>query len=325
MKLKLNFFSIFFFIIFLICILFYFNPFALNSNIGYTMTSKIDINTEQDVYIDSVCVKNGEKVNRGDVLMILRSIPIEHLNSEIKINLKNIEKINNLESSNINANILKLRGEKNQKISQLTSELKKAEEEFNFQKKIFSSENKSVEFKSRSILIETLKEQIKTTENEYNKLINENIKILNLPKQVSIDEELYKQQYKNNLDNVNKLKIVAPFDGIVNLLHVYKGQFVSKHGILLSFSELMPSNTVVFIHERKHLDFNVGDSVLIISRYNFNKRMKGTIFSIGNKFVLMPQKITESPGIEFFGREIYVKNSFNNSFLDNESIILKKM
>jgi hypothetical protein len=53
--------------------------------------------------------------------------------------------------------------------------------------------------------------------------------------------------------------------------------------------------------------------------------MKGTIFSIGNKFVLMPQKITESPVIEFFGREVYIKNSSVNSFLDNESIILRKI
>jgi hypothetical protein len=166
---------------------------------------------------------------------------------------------------------------------------------------------------------------MRTTTKEYDELIAANYKILNLPKQSSMDEELYKQKKSNNIDHLNFLKIIAPYDGVISNIYVSKGQFVNSHGPLLNFSELAPSKSIAFVYERKTLSIKEGDSVIITSRYNPNKKMKGRVLAIGNKFVLMPQKISETPNLEFFGREIYITNITENSFLDNESIIVHKI
>jgi multidrug efflux pump subunit AcrA (membrane-fusion protein) len=104
--------------------------------VGQTLTSKIDINTEQDIFVEDILVEDGKKVKKGDVLMILRSVSIENQNSEIEIGLKNIDNRINLETSQIKANIVKIETEKNQKIAGLQAELRKVQEEVEFQQKI---------------------------------------------------------------------------------------------------------------------------------------------------------------------------------------------
>lgn len=293
--------------------------------VGQTITSKIDINTEHDIYVEDILVTVGKKVKQGDVLMVLKSVAIENENAEIEVGLKNMDKVENLEASTIQANIIKIKTEKNQKLAELQAELKKAQQEAEFQQKIFLSENRKVNDQSKNVLIETIKEQIKTTTKEYDDLLAANYKILNLPQQGSIDAEVYKQKKSNNIGNLNYLKITAPYDGIISTIYVSKGQFVSRHGALLNFSEIAPSKSIAFVYERKTLSIKEGDSVNITSRYNTKKSMKGKVLAIGNKFVLMPQKISEIPNLEFFGREIYISNFPNNSFLDNESIIVNKI
>lgn len=325
MKVKFNYFlflgtllAIIFFILNTIYI-------GFDEYVGQTETLKIDLNTEQDVYVEAIHVKAGQRVKQGDLLMTLKNVSVDNQNTEIEIGLKNIDKIENLEASEINANIVKIKSERNQKISQLQSELKKAQEEADFQEKIFQVANKKIDNQSSNVLITSLKDQIKTTEKEYNELIRANIKILNLPKKSSIDEALNQQRKLNNLNSLDRLKIVAPFDGIINTIHVSSGQFVVSHGALINFSELVPSKTTAFVYERKTLSIKEGDSVKITSRYNTQKSMKGKVSAIGNKFVLMPQKISEFPGLELFGRELYITNTQENSFLDNESVLIHKI
>jgi len=325
MKIKFNYFlfiGILLIIIFFILKTIYI---GFDEYVGQTETLKVDLNAEQDVYVEEIFVKAGERVQKGDLLMVLSSATIDNQNSELEVNLKSIKKISDLEYSAVKANIVKIRSEKNQRIIQLKSELKKAQEEASFQEKIFLSENKKVENQGLNVLIESIKEEIKTTEQEYNELINANNKILNLPKQSTIDDELYKQRKTNNLNSIQSLKIIAPFDGVINTINVTKGQFVNSHGALINFSENVPSKTIAFVYERKALSIQEGDSVKITSRYNTQKSMKGKVFAIGNKFVLMPQKISEIPGIELFGREIYITNRSGNHFLDNESVIVHKI
>ena len=50
--------------------------------VGQTITSKIDINTEHDIYVEDILVTVGKNVKQGDVLMILKSVAIENENAE---------------------------------------------------------------------------------------------------------------------------------------------------------------------------------------------------------------------------------------------------
>lgn len=324
-KIKFNFFIFLGVLLLLIFLIIKGVYIGFDDYVGHAETSKVNINTEQDIFIEDILVSVGKKVKKGDVLMVLRSVVIENQNAEIEVGIKNIEKIVHLESSNIEANITKIKSEKNQKIVELQSELKKAKEEAAFQEKVFFSENRQINDQSKNVLIESIQEQIKTITTEYDELLAANYKILKLPKQSFVDAELYKQKKSNNLDNLNLLKITAPYDGLVSTIYVSKGQFVNSHGALLNFSELAPSKSIAFVYERKTLSIKEGDSVNITSRYNTKKNMKGKVLAVGNKFVLMPQKISEIPNLEFFGREIYIANFPNNSFLDNESIIVNKI
>ncbi len=306
---------------------------SFNSNIatfyGNTENKETDINLDFSAVVDKINVIQGQLVKKGDVLMEMSKKSfdkeIENLNQSIAI----LNNKNNINTAEIRTAIEKVNAEKSQKIAQLKNEISIEESKLAYNRSLLSSNVNIIESEKITHPIQekinSLKKEVASTELSSDKIIDAYNLLLLKMKSTDVEAKTYINNKDYVIEEKNKLKIVAPFDGLIGNINVKSSEFVQAFAPLLSFYEPSPINVVGYVHESLSVKIAAGDSVLIKSIMHPSHIARGVVSGKGHRIIEIPERLRKIPEYKTYGMEVYIKVPTPNLFLQKETVSISPL
>ncbi len=122
---------------------------------------------------------------------------------------------------------------------------------------------------------------------------------------------------------IQPITVTAPSDGLVGNIHCKEAEHISSFQTLISFYEPHPQFIKGYVHEDLLLKVSVGDTFLIKSIKDEALAYKGVVTGLGSRIVEIPERLRKMPDVRTYGREVSVKISPDNTFLQKEKVALE--
>lgn len=287
---------------------------------GFAENKQSEINLDKDVTIVKTLVKTGDKVKKGQLLMIVNNTDIHQQINQIQVAESGIQLKNDLTESELKSEILKLEKERDIEISTIHTKINSLQQETDFYKSLVNSNDvKDSEIRNpNETMIKNLNDEIKEITQQYNNNIALYQKMIRQPKQTKTEKALYSDKKNYLQSEISKFQIIAPFDGVIGSINIREGEYVKAFTSLISFYEATPPMVLAYVQEKYDIKINPGDTVWISSAYNSGKKTKGIISAKGNRIVEIPEKFRKIPDVRIYGIEVFINIPADNRFLQKE-------
>jgi len=298
---------------------------------GFAENKQSEINLDKDVTVAKLMVRTGDKVKKGQLLMVVKNTEISQQINQITTEENGLKIKNDLNQAELRAEILKLEKEREIEIAGIQTKINHAKEEDEFFKKISINGHDNIQREStlsnnpNSILISNLEKEIDAIRLHYNNQISQYKRMILQPQQTKTEKAIFNGAKTHLKSELEKFNIVAPFDGIVGSVNARENENIKAFTSLISFYELTPPLVMGYVQEKYDLNINVGDSVQIASVYNPNKKIRGVIASKGSRIVEIPEKFRKIPDSKIYGIEVFINIPHNNSFLQKEVLKISEI
>ncbi|MEO1514798.1 MAG: hypothetical protein AAFV95_07290 [Bacteroidota bacterium] len=298
---------------------------------GFAENKETEMNLQHPVEVQRLYVTTGEKVRKGQLLAEVRhqNLPIQIRELELKIQERQLEWddwANRLRSS-----ISQLQAQRERKTSELDADIQSLE--------LNSQQNRQLiqKLKSLQSFADSLPEdritasKVQSLEEE-KQLIHRTFELDIQERQTRLQatDHPIKVQIRNlqqQLDNLRsrseKLKLLAPTDGLIGNIHCKQAEHVSSFNTLISFYEESPTLVKGFVHESMILEVSLGDSLRVESTLHPDKYCKGVVTGLGSRIVEIPGRLRKMPELKTYGREVLISISADNDFLQKEKVMLQ--
>lgn len=298
---------------------------------GFAENKQSEINLDKDVTVAKLMVRTGDKVKKGQLLMVVKNTEISQQINQITTEENGLKIKNDLNQAELRAEILKLEKEREIEIAGIQTKINHAKEEDEFFKKISINGHDNIQREStlsnnpNTILISNLEKEIDAIRLHYNNQISQYKRMILQPQQTKTEKAIFNGAKTHLKSELEKFNIVAPFDGIVGSVNARENENIKAFTSLISFYELTPPLVMGYVQEKYDLNINVGDSVQIASVYNPNKKIRGVIASKGSRIVEIPEKFRKIPDNKIYGIEVFINIPHNNSFLQKEVLKISEI
>jgi multidrug resistance efflux pump len=161
----------------------------------------------------------------------------------------------------------------------------------------------------------------KNMRNEIKKLLDDS---KDLPSKGSLAMDIESTQKELELAKAQRdhLLIFAEKSGIVGGVNFKSGQTVPPFTTLLSLLSQKPDMIKAYIHENVYSQIELNQELMLASIADKRKKFSGRVVSIGSRIVEMPERLTNSPMMKVWGREVLVQLTESNTFLMGEKVII---
>jgi multidrug resistance efflux pump len=293
--------------------------------LGYTDTQENQLKLDISAYVDKIHVAQGQIVKKGDLLLDLSKAEMDKDIHLIDQEIGSIREKQNLAIKEYQTEIDKINTDANQKVSTLLEEIKVEESKLSYAKSILSPNVKTTDDLSNPIKyrISALKEEMMAIKVSAQKLAGSYQQLIDAERKKVADINLLSDKKSYIIQEKNKLKILAPFDGIIGNVNIREQEYVERQQDLISFYEQSPSKAVGFIHESLSMSINVGDSLDVVSTIHNQKRIGGKVIGKGYRIVEIPERLRKIPQYKTYGMEIFIQLPLSNGLFQKEIIQLK--
>jgi multidrug resistance efflux pump len=293
---------------------------------GIAETEGQIIKTEYDVFIQKNYIKAGQKVKKGDTLLLLWRSDIDERTTRKLAEMNQIE----VEKAAKNATLSKekeiLAAKQTALLTELQSKIKVLQSEIAVQKNIREAlgDGKTSNNTIKEQEIKAIEDDIKQANFQYleqlklfdNQLVgNNNIstsKITQLQKELGfIDKER------------SKLVLLAPCDGFVEQVYVAENEIAQGFKDLLKINPYQPNKVIGFIHESVNIPYRLGDTVTLISSQRPEVTYRALLVGVSPKLVELPFRLRKFAEVKAWGREIYINLPPQNIFFIGEKVIIQ--
>ncbi|WP_185116184.1 MULTISPECIES: HlyD family secretion protein [Chryseobacterium] len=294
---------------------------------GVAINRETEIKCEQNIRVEKILVRQGQKVKKGDILLIVSQgeLKNELTNNKLKAKentLFNMQNVHNLSSELNSSNLTS-----DNQLKQIDLQIQQLETEKQNKIKLieqFSNVDKNtLDFSEIDNQINLLQEQKREV------LQSARIKEKHLGTQINQVQQINKVQ-SSALRNttyllekkVTQLEILAPEDGIVGNILCEQGENVPSFQLLLMLSELTASSVQGYIYEDIPLDPKKGDFFIVQSIRDNERSYLGKINEIGSRLVEIPPRLRKIQEVITYGRDISIEIPKNNKLLQNEKVMI---
>ncbi|MCE2789623.1 MAG: biotin/lipoyl-binding protein [Saprospiraceae bacterium] len=281
--------------------------------LGFAESKQADINLPYDVTVDTVFVRAGQSVQKGQALLRVsnREMEFQKKQGEVQKDLYNSKLKRGAQE--VRQNILELQTEMNTKLAELRSKKQTIEAESGFFQSLVGGDP-AFQLPEVSALEKEMEEVVQS----YTRQMQAAETYALLPDENLSNKKLVDQEMSFIEETTDGFVIYAPFDGIVGAVPVASGEFREGYSILTTLVASTPTQVTGYINEREQLQFVAGDSVLVQAAYQVKESILGIIISRGNRIVEIPEKFSKIPGVKQYGIEVYLEIPPSNPFLQKE-------
>jgi multidrug resistance efflux pump len=296
---------------------------------GFAENKETEINLEHPIQVDQIFISTGQKVAKGEPL-----IEVSHNKLPQKLNgLVHEEEETKVKrmvwEDDIRGSIDKLISKKAIKESEINAEIEKIKAKVAHNRTLVKglanvSESDGKTYSQQTIAkIAALEQELKTAifplDTEIGRL-RQKLKGNN-PYNVELKKLRSEQEFYE--DKGRKLSINAPSAGLIGNVHCKEAENIPAFRTLITFYEENPTLVKGYVHEKAVIHVNIGDTLMVGSSLQKSYKCQGVITGLGSRIIEIPDRLRKYPEIKNYGREVLIKISSNNKFLQKEKVILK--
>ena len=294
---------------------------------GIALNESYSVNVEYATIVSQRRVQPGDRVKKGDTLLILHRGEIDKNISDklAAINELDVERIT--KNLSIDKEIELFNARQNTRNSELQSQIRIIEKEIEIQKNLLKSIGENNDQGQRTIkqlelaaLNESLNQlflQTREQQRSYETQREGNNKTYEARMAQFRSEMKYYQQEQF------RMNVLSPCDGIVENVFVLPNDIAQQYKELVRINSFSPNRVTGFIHETVATPFILGDTVNLISAARPDIKAKGLIIGNGNNLVELPLRLRKFVEIRAWGREVYLKIDPDNDFYIGEKILIQ--
>ena len=311
----------------LVLVLYYFsNQFSLSHReyYGEAEARQTEINLDRDVLVTKILVATGQKVKKGDTLLLVNNREINENIEQLDVQSKGAEAEIALEKADIESKIFELEQEKQTTLAELQTKYNTVKAEVDFFRELAGNGAKQTNSEHpNQVLLKSLQDEMVKTGEEYDRQINHLRKITNQTGRTTWEKEQINRSREFLRKHQEDFVVTAPYDGIIGHINVRQGEYIQSYASLITFMESNPTEVKGYVPEKYTVNIRVGDTVAVTSLYHLDKKGYGKITAVGNRVIEIPEKFSKIPDVKIYGIEVFIQIPEPNPFFQKEIIRVK--
>ncbi len=324
-------------ILYIVFILLGFFLFQANENLnqasaffyGFAENKETEINLDRDVQIDNIHVTPGQKVMAGQLLMEVKQASIDFKINAAKYDVERAEIVSSEQEQQILNEIEQRKALKSKKTALANSAIAQLKTRLDFNRSLLEDLT-SVDLGQQGDTLSSLNTEIAFLQ----KKLAEETEFLDLEieqlegrlKTIHLPTKIAKQKLREEIDyhkqELDKLMIYAPSDGLIGNIHCKKGEHIDAFTTLINFYERNPTLVKGFVHESLVLQVQEGDDLIVASSLHPAHQIDGRVIGLGSRIVEIPERLRKMPEVKTYGREVLIEIPATNPFLQKEKVML---
>jgi multidrug resistance efflux pump len=293
---------------------------------GVAESRATEINYNYPVVVDKICVKPGQAVKAGDVLLLLSRIKSNETLEDQSFRIAELKAEEALWKKKLQNEIEEIKIEQQSRLAEIAGKIDRTQNELEFNKSLVR-DLKSIDPVEASYkpLEETL-EKYKQEKVSVNELYI--LKIKGLEEEITLGHNPYREQIRrynaekefDESQKVQPIVVTSPSDGLVGNISCKEAEHISSYSTLLTFYE--PHSEIIkgYVHEDLTLEVEMGQRFTISSLKDENIKYTGWVIGLGSRIVELPSRLRKVEAIKAYGREVLIEISAENSFLQKEKV-----
>lgn len=298
---------------------------------GIAESNEVKISNEHAVEIRRIAVVGSQPVKKGDTLAVLDRQDLPLKLNDITHQLEQFRTAEKDRIRELNSKIDRLKAEKEQKTSDVKSEIMQIKAQLSMNQKMTSglaslgdgNIKPGIDTQSPlTVKLQNLEDQLKLITHPFDLQIAQAETELTSPSTEKIQIEKLEQEIVLVEKEKKDLIVFSPIDGIVGSVDHRQGEQVSAFSPILTIHSRAPSQIEGYIHEDVYNSITVGQKVSVISNADRKHSVVGTVAGVGTRIVEYPVRLRKRPDIQIWGREVIIKIPEQNSLLLGEKVMV---
>lgn len=316
-----------------ILLLFYFGVKRGNNTLvfnGFAENKETEIRLEHSVKVKKIYVKSGQKVSKGDLLLEVSRSGLEQTQNEMLSDITSLESEFKIWETALLASIKALKAEKQAKSVEIDNQIAQLQTELDINAALIK-DFKSVDpvaigenVSPIQIRIEGLQQEkyihSRRINAEIRKLRNQ-LKAPDNPIRIAIEKLEGQLAYSNEEEKL--LNVLSPGDGVIGSVMCKEEESFAAYSDLLTIYEERPTMVKGYVLESLMIHVHEKDSVLVTSSSQSQDQSLGKIIGLGSRIIEIPERLRRNPMIKTYGREVIIQIPSDNTFLQNEKVLMK--
>ena len=297
---------------------------------GFAENKEMEIRLEHPVSIQKIYATSGSKVEKGDLLFEVTRSQLELSSDDLDYEVARLGSEYSAWQSKLNASIAVLEAQKSFKENEIKSQIAELESSKSLNESLIK-DIKSIEpylNKSKTspleIKLEGLRRElvlsVKPIEKQIRKLKNE-LSVSNNPLRIQIQKLNNKRSFVDT--EKDQLQVFALDHGIVGEINCKVGEQFSAYNTLMTYYQENPTQVKGYVMESLLLKVKIGDELEIQSTHQANSICLGKVIGMGSRIVEIPERLRKIADFKTYGREIILEIPDQNSFLQNEKVVVR--
>ena len=300
--------------------------------LGIADASENVVSSETSAEVVSIDALPGQKVSKGDTLLLLRRSDLEVRINDISRQLQGAVGSASRTDMDVNRMAAELRSGLEARRTEMLAEIRRLEEERSRNRELVSSlsvpaPGSASDSSTDPILlrIQGLRRQIRTEELGATSQLDVLRGGGGDQKRVARDlQGALRRELSVLLVEQEKLLVRAPIDGVVGSVDVRAGEKVAPFAPMLTISPRNPTLVRAYINENAWGQARVGDSVRVVSSGARSQACGGRIVGVGSRIVEFPLRLRRMPQVAVWGREVVVRLPDPNPYLLGEMVSVRR-
>lgn len=293
---------------------------------GLAESRATEINYNYPVVVDSILVKEGQFVNKGDQLLLLSRRQAKETMADQEYRINQLKAEAALWREKTENEVSQAQLQKQASAADLSRKIAEVSAEIDQKKALFDGlqtiQAPASSYEHLQLTLNNLKEEIR----EVSKLYDTRIDGLN--KELQYGRNPYSAQIKryiaeeafNDAQKIQAITVIAPDDGLVGNINCKRAEHISSYSSLLTFYEPHSSTVKGFVHEDLSLKVKVGQSLIVSSLKDPTISYVGQVVGLGSRIVEIPARLRKLETFKVYGREVLIEIPTDNIFLQKEKV-----
>jgi multidrug resistance efflux pump len=297
---------------------------------GLAASHEHSINFPYAVKIQKMNVYNGQDISKGEVLATLIRSDVVREKELLEQQVNELKAEESLKENQINSQIKQIELENKIEINKIKDEIETLNQRSALNRELMRGIS-SAESNSNKIITVKLNQLQRKLENITHL---SQIQINNLHSQYNKQAHLYKEkikQLRKKLDMLRedetKLKIIAPFDGVVNSVLHTQDEDIKEFETIMVLSPKEPTFIRAYIHVDALNTLHIGQKVSIIGVSQAHKDEQpiiGVIKNFSSDIMAYPDRLKRYRNVAVWGREVIIDIPNNNFVLGEKVIVINE-
>ena len=296
---------------------------------GVAENRETEINYNYSVVVEKLFVEPGQAVLKGDTLIRLyRQNKRENLqDQDYQVGILRAEE-SLWKEKKVNE-IRELQIAHQNKLQSLENNIQELKQQISYKRSLLTK-LESVKLDATSF--QPLEEELKNLRQQKENMVS-NFQQIEAGLQTELKKGIFPyeskialQKAESNFEEAQQLQritVLAPHDGLVGTISCKEEEHIPSFRTLLTFYEPHSSLVKGFVHEDLFLKVNIGDQFAVTSLKDDAISYAGEVIGQGSRIVEIPSRLRKMPDVKTYGREVLVKITTNNQFLQQEKVGLR--